>query len=170
MLIGMMGAGKSSVGACLAARLVRPFVDVDDVVTASAGCSVPEVFAAEGEEGFRERERVALADACASPVPLVIAAGGGAMLDPDSRSVARAAATVVWLRAAPAALAARVAGGAERTDRPLLATGDAEQTLERLSVLRADVYDAAADVVVVTDDRTVEEVADSIVEQLEEPR
>lgn len=167
VLIGMMGVGKSTVGPILARRLERPFVDVDDLVTATAGRSIPELFASDGEAAFRALERVALADACASPEPLVIAAGGGAMTDPKNRKVASAAATVVWLQADAAALAARVAGAAPDGDeRPLLATGDPVLTLKRLALVRADAYEAAADIVVATDDRSADEVADAIHEEL----
>jgi shikimate kinase len=168
MLIGMMGAGKTSVGATLARHLERPFVDVDDVVTATAGRSVAEIFGRDGEDGFRVLERTALADVCASPTPLVIATGGGAMLDPASRRVASASCVVVWLQAAPAALAARVQGGTEPggVERPLLATADPQATLERLATLRADAYAAAADLVITTDDRTVDDVAAAIGEEL----
>ncbi len=164
MLVGMMGAGKSTVGVLLAERLGRTFVDVDDLVEVSAGRSVPEIFTTDGEDAFRSLERVALADACASPEPMVIATGGGAMSDPENRRVATASALVVWLQADPGALAARIAGtsvGAS-APRPLLATGDPVTTLERLSVLRADAYAAVADVVVATDDHSAEQVVELV--------
>jgi shikimate kinase len=168
LLVGMMGAGKSTVGPILARRLDRPFVDVDDLVTATAGRSIPELFASDGETAFRALERVALADACASPEPLVIAAGGGAMSDPKNRNVASAAATVVWLQADAASLAARVVDDApdQGGSRPLLAGGDPVLTLKRLALLRADAYAAVADIVVTTDDRSADEVADTVHEEL----
>jgi shikimate kinase len=166
MLVGMMGAGKSTVGAIVAERLGRPFVDIDDLVEAAAGRPVTEIFATDGEAAFRSLERDALADASASPAPLVIATGGGAMADTENRRVASASATVVWLQADPAELATRVAGtrGDATTARPMLATADPVATLERLSILRADAYAAVADAVVTTDDRSVEQVADAVVE------
>lgn len=168
MLIGMMGAGKTTVGAECARRLDRAFVDTDELVEATAGRSISEIFGSDGEEVFRAMERAAVADVCASPAPLVIAAGGGAMLDPVNRRVAGTSATVVWLRADPGELAHRVAAqdtgaGAER---PLLATADAIATIERLTTLRADAYAAIADVVVDTDDHSVGEVADAVLEEL----
>jgi shikimate kinase len=168
MLVGMMGAGKSTVGALLAERLGRSFVDVDDLVEATAGRPVPEIFATDGEDAFRALERAALADACASPAPLVIATGGGAMADADNRRVASRCATVVWLQAEPGALAARVGGsdGDGAASRPLLASADPVATLERLSLLRADAYAAVADTVVPTDDRSVEQVADAVLAAL----
>ncbi len=164
MLVGMMGAGKSTVGALLAERLGRTFVDVDDLVVAGAGRPVPEIFATDGEDAFRALERASLADACASPVPLVIATGGGAMADADNRRVASTCATVVWLQADPGSLAARVSGstGDGAAARPLLASSDPVSTLERLSLLRADAYAAVADAIVATDDRSVEQVVDAV--------
>ena len=81
ILIGMMGAGKTSVGARCAELLGRPFVDIDDLVEASAGRPVREIFTADGEPAFRSLESTALRDACASPAPLVIAVGGGVVGD-----------------------------------------------------------------------------------------
>lgn len=165
MLVGLMGAGKTTVGRRCAARLERGFVDTDDLVEANTGVSVTEIFERDGEAVFREHERAAVRDACASPVPLVIACGGGAVLDPDSRALLRERGTVVWLRASPAVLGARVGSG---KDRPLLVgEAGAVPTLERLAILRAPAYEAAADVVVDTDDCSVAEVAEHVVEEYE---
>jgi shikimate kinase len=168
VLIGMRGAGKSTVGAECARRLDRVFVDTDELVEATTGRTISEIFSSDGEGAFRALERAALADACAAPLPSVIAVGGGAMSDPVNRQMAGAHATVVWLRAHPAELAQRVerqerdAGG----ERPLLAGADPIATLERLSTLRSDAYGAIAAIVVDTDDRSVAEVADAILEEL----
>ena len=168
MLVGMMGAGKTTVGAECALRLGRTFVDTDELIEATAGRTIAEIFGSDGETAFRAMERVVVADVCASPVPLVIAVGGGAMLDPENQRLAGANATVVWLRADPSELAQRVAAqdaeaGAER---PLLATADPVATIERLTSLRADAYAAIADVVVDTDDRSIATVADTVLEEL----
>src|SRR6185312_9210730 len=85
ILIGLMGAGKTTVGKRCADRLDRSFVDTDDVVVSLAGMPVDEVFATFGEPRFRELERSAVGDVAASPAPLVIACGGGTVLDPDNR-------------------------------------------------------------------------------------
>jgi shikimate kinase len=162
VLVGLMGAGKTTVGERCAARLERPFVDTDDVVEAVARRSVQALFAEAGESAFRELERDAVRDATASPVAAVIACGGGAVLDAENRRRLRAAGTVVWLRASPAVLAERV--DADDVDRPLLASRGAVSTLERLAVVRAAAYDAVADVAVDTDGRTVDEVADAVLE------
>jgi shikimate kinase len=171
-LVGMMGAGKSTVGAECARRLERPFVDVDDLVEATTGRSVAEIFGTDGEAAFRSLEHLALADAVASPAPLVIAAGGGAVLDPENRRLLARSCTVVWLQADPDELARRVAPHAERgeargdPDRPLLAGGNPRETLERLTSLRAPAYEAVADAVVDTGGRSVVQVADAVLEEL----
>lgn len=166
VLVGLMGAGKSSVGRVCADRLGRPFVDVDDLVEIGAGRPVAEIFATDGEAAFRALERTALADACASPEPLVVACGGGAMGDADNRRRARATGCVVWLTADAATLAARVGQGADRAQRPLLAGADAPvATLERLAVLRAPAYAAAAHVTVDTAGSSVDAVADVVLEE-----
>lgn len=143
VLIGLMGAGKTSVGRRCAATLGRTFVDTDEVVEAIAGMSVADIFGAEGESGFRARERAAVADACAAPEASVISCGGGAVLDADNRSQLRAHGFVVWLDAPPDVLAVRVAGD---TARPLLASGDRHTTLQRLARLRGPVYESTAHV------------------------
>jgi shikimate kinase len=158
-----MGAGKTTVGERCAARLDRPFLDTDDLVETLAGRPVPELFARDGEAAFRAFERQAVADACASPVPLVIACGGGAVLDPVNRRQLHTAGFVVWLQARAAVLTARV--DAEDRDRPLLAAGSAP-VLQRLAETRGPVYDLVADVRVATDDRTPDEVADLVLEEL----
>src|SRR5207247_5937643 len=110
-----------------AMALGRPFVDTDELVEASAGATVDEIFARDGEPAFRALERDAIADVAASPAALVIACGGGAVLDGENRRRLRAAGCVVWLRAAPGELAGRVGEG---SGRPLLARGDTTATLE----------------------------------------
>ena len=166
VLVGLMGVGKSTVGKRCAELLDRAVVDTDELIVATAGVPFDELWAAEGEQGFRARERVAVAAAVASPVPLVISCGGGPVTDPDNRRTLRAAGIVVWLTADPATLAARVGGGSTRATRPLLAGDDAPVgTLERLATLRAPAYEAAAHAVVDTTGRTIEEVADGVLEE-----
>ncbi len=162
LLIGLMGAGKTTVGEACAQRLGRPFVDTDDLVETLSGMSVAELFATGGEERFRERERQAVANVCASPEPTVIACGGGAVLDAGNRRRLRAAGTVVWLTAGPEVLARRVQ--ADGATRPLLSGSGAVATLERLAVVRADAYAATAHVEVDTEGRTVDEVAGAVLE------
>jgi shikimate kinase len=159
-LVGLMGAGKSSVGARCAALLDRPLVDTDELVESVTHLTIIEIFEQHGEDRFRELERTAVADACASPVPTVIACGGGAVLDPENRRVLGSAAFVVWLRASAAILATRAGAGGTR---PLLEGGNAPATLARLARVREPAYEAAADVILDTDDRAVDDVAREVV-------
>ena len=164
VLVGLMGAGKTTVGQRCAALLERPFVDTDELVVATAGVSFDEIWSVEGEQGFRARERVAVADATASPTPLVISCGGGAVLDAENRRTLRARGVVVWLTASSAELASRLV---HDDSRPLLASGDKTATLERLGSLREPAYEAAAHVRVDTDGRTPDDIAASVVEELQ---
>lgn len=159
-LVGLMGAGKSSVGARCAVLLDRPLVDTDELVESTTRLTIVEIFEQHGEDRFRALERTAVADACASPVPAVIACGGGAVLDPANRKALAGAAFVVWLRASADALAARAGSG---STRPLLAAGDARATLARLAHLREPAYEAVADVTLDTDDGTADDVAREVV-------
>jgi shikimate kinase len=167
VLVGLMGAGKTTVGERCAEHLGRPFVDTDDLVESHAQMSVAEVFRTLGDEQFRTLERAAVADVSASPSPLVIATGGGAVLDAESRRRLRATGVVVWLQAPAAVLGARVAEQQDRdgTERPLL-RDDAIPTLERLGALRAPAYEAAAHAVVDTTGRSVDEVVDVVLDEL----
>ncbi len=163
-----MGAGKTSVGRICASRLGRAFLDTDDLVESTTGMSVGEIFEQQGEAVFRNLERVAVADASASPEPLVIACGGGAVLDADNRRALRGAGLVIWLKAAPEVLSSRCS--ASGAVRPLLAgagSAPAAATLERLAALRADTYAAAAHAVVDTDGRSLDEVASDVVVRFE---
>lgn len=157
VLVGMMGAGKSTVGEACATRLRRGFVDTDALVEANSGETVAEIFS-RGEAEFRARERQVVADVAVSPAPLVVACGGGAVIDPDNRQALRASGVVVWLRATPETLAARVGDGAAR---PLLA-GDPIGALRRLASLRADAYAASADAVIDVDGLAVRDVVDAV--------
>jgi shikimate kinase len=162
VLIGLMGAGKTTVGQRCAELLGRAFLDTDQLVEANTAMGVADIFELHGEQQFRILERDAVADASASPVPLVIACGGGAVLDADNRRILRSNGVVVWLRASPAVLGERVSGG----KRPLLA-GPAPPvvTLERLTELRGPAYEAAAHLSVGTEGLTVDEVAARVVEE-----
>ncbi len=161
VLIGLMGAGKTTVGRLVATRLGRPFVDTDALVEADAGRTVAEIFAAAGERGFRTLEAAAVRRVSAVGGQ-VVAVGGGAVLDPDTVTALRATGELILLEAPPATLAARVGAG---DGRPLLA-GAATPVLERLQSLRVErdaAYRAAAVTVVDTAGRTPTEVADDVV-------
>jgi len=168
VLVGMPGSGKSTVALACGARLGRDVVDTDELIHAGSGLSTVEIFATEGEDGWRDRESTALADACASPVPLVIACGGGAVIRPANRAVIRARGFVVWLRASPDELARRVGDGNERASRPLLAGAvPPVVTLSRLAAVREAAYDATAHATVDTDGRAVTDVVDDVLRAFE---
>jgi shikimate kinase len=140
VLIGMMGAGKTTVGRALATRLGRPFLDSDLAIEAQTGRTVAEIFADEGESAFRSLETQALTEMLDGPAPAVIAAAGGTVLDVANRERMRVRGTVVWLRVAPDVLAERVGDGGHR---PLLAD-DPTGTLARLAAEREPLYREAA--------------------------
>jgi shikimate kinase len=158
-LVGLMGAGKSTVGRRLASAWGRAFVDLDDAIVAAAGRPIPELFAAEGEAGFRDRETAALRAALAEPTPLVVATGGGVVLREENRALLGERAVVVWLDAEVDALAARVGDG---TGRPLLADAPAER-LRSLATARRPLYEAVADLRVDTSGLGPDEVVTAVV-------
>lgn len=140
-LIGPMGAGKSSIGRLLAARLSRPFVDLDRLIEEQAGADIPLIFEMEGEAGFRRREREMLA-AQLTGNGNVIACGGGIVLDPDNREQLRARAYVIHLEADVDEQIARLA---RDRSRPLLQTDDRRTRLETLATQRDPLYAEVAD-------------------------
>lgn len=155
-LIGLMGAGKSKVGRNAAAEVDRPFVDTDRLVERDAGMTVADVFATEGEAGFRRRERAAV-EAATATAGVVVSAGGGAVLDGRNVDRMRAAGHVVWLYAEPETLALRLRRSVQRGDRPLLADADPVQVLRTLLEDRRAAYTAAATVILRTDGLAVEQ-------------
>ncbi|MBF0563357.1 MAG: shikimate kinase, partial [Alphaproteobacteria bacterium] len=120
VMVGLMGAGKSNIGRRLAVSLGVPFVDADTVIEDAAGCSIADYFATRGEAAFREGERRVMARLLEAP-PCVLATGGGAFIDSETRVLIRARGVSVWLRASLDVLVARTAG---RTHRPLLLQND----------------------------------------------
>lgn len=158
-LVGMMGAGKSAVGRELARRLGRPFVDADREIESTRGLAIGEIFAREGEAAFRVLEREAVERLAGRPA--VVALGGGALGQAEVRAVVRRTGTVVWLRARPETLLARIG---DCDARPLLAGLAAPERLARLRALLAerDAHYATASLVVDTDAATVEEVAERV--------
>lgn len=162
LLIGMMGAGKTTVGRLLAERLQWPYVDSDAQVEQDTGRTVPEFWRTEGEEAFRREESRVLAEQCGRDGPIVLSVAGGAVLDVDNQALVRRSGLCVWLRADEMTLAQRVGTG---EGRPLLA-GGALAALTRLSAERAPIYAGLADVVFDVDRLTPPQVVDRIVETL----
>jgi shikimate kinase len=146
VLVGLMGAGKTNIGRRLAQRLNLPFVDADAEIEAAAGETIEEIFERRGESVFREGERKVIARLLANPVH-VLATGGGAFMDPSTRTLIRERAISIWLRAGLDLLVARVS---RRGNRPLLKQ-DPRATLARLIEQRYPVY-AEADITVETID------------------
>jgi shikimate kinase len=143
ILVGLMGAGKTNIGRRLAARLKLPFVDADAEIEAAAGETIEEIFRNHGEAAFREGERRVIRRLLDGPVQ-VLATGGGAYMDAETRARARDRGIVVWLRADLDLLLQRVS---RRSNRPLLKSGDPRQILAGLMERRHPVY-AEADLTV----------------------
>ena len=143
VLVGMMGAGKSSIGRKLAQRVGLPFVDADSEIESAAGMSISEIFSKHGEAYFRAGEARVIARLLDGG-PQVLATGGGAFMHPQSREAIRAKGISIWLKADYDVLMKRIK---RRSDRPMLKTDDPGETLRRLMQERDPVY-AEADVTV----------------------
>ncbi|HEY1652073.1 MAG TPA: shikimate kinase [Acidimicrobiales bacterium] len=160
LLVGMMGAGKTTTGQLVAHRLGWDYRDSDADVETTTGLTVPELFARDGEAAFRKAEAQVLGTACAAERPAVISVAGGAVLNPDNRRLIRDSGTVIWLRARPQKLADRVGDGA---GRPLLGD-DPGAALAHLAEERAPYYAEVADAVIDVDDLSPDEVADRVLD------
>lgn len=158
VLVGMMGAGKTTVGRRIASRLGRQFVDSDEEIERAAQMSIPEIFEQRGEAEFRAGEMRVIARLLKEK-DLVLATGGGAFVSPETRSLVKAEAVSVWLKADLDVLFERVS---RRSNRPLLKTADPKATLEKLIADRYPVY-AEADVTVVSRDVPQDNVASDVV-------
>lgn len=161
VLVGMMGAGKSSVGWRLARKLGIPFSDTDQEVEKAAGCSVADIFETWGEKAFRDAERRIIKRLLGEPTQIV-STGDGAFFDEDSQKLIKENAISLWLRADPEILYERVI---RRDTRPLLFEGDAKQILEEMIERRYPIY-AKADLTVESNDdaheATIERVMDAL--------
>jgi shikimate kinase len=161
VLVGMMGAGKSSIGRKLAARLGLPFVDADTEIETAAGMTIPEIFEIRGEAEFRAGEARVISRLLDSG-PQVLATGGGAFINPGTRTAIRSNAISIWLKAEFDVLMRRIK---RRSDRPMLKTADPALTLRQLIADRYPIY-AEADLTVesrdVLHDVIVEEIVGSL--------
>lgn len=162
VLIGLMGAGKSCIGRLLAQRLGLKFIDADKEIENAAQCSIAETFERHGEAAFREGERRVIARLLDGPVH-VLAAGGGAFMNQQTRAKIRERGIAVWLRADLDLLVRRVS---RRRNRPLLKHGKPRQILKRLMAERYPVY-AEANIAVDTSDQPPEVIVDQVIEALE---
>ena len=161
VLVGMMGAGKTTVGRRLATRLGRHFVDSDEEVEKAAGMSIEEIFASRGEADFRAGEQRVIARLLKDQ-DLVLGTGGGAFINAETRALVKASAVSVWIKADFELLFQRVQ---RRSNRPLLKTANPRETLKGLIDKRYPVY-ADADVTVVSKDVPQDQVASEVIDAL----
>ena len=161
VLVGMMGAGKSTIGRRLSARLGLPFLDADAEIEAAAGMSIPDIFESRGEPDFRDGEARVIARLLDSG-PAVLATGGGAFMRKETRDRIRDKAVSIWLKADADIIMRRVK---RRSDRPLLQTTDPEATVGRLISEREPVYQQA-DLTIWSRDVPHEKIVDECIEAL----
>jgi shikimate kinase len=161
VLVGMMGAGKSTIGRRLGARLGLAFLDADSEIEAAAGMSIPDIFEAHGEPHFRDGEARVIARLLESG-PAVLATGGGAFMREETRNRVGAKAVSIWLKADADIIMRRVR---RRADRPLLQTPDPEATVGRLISEREPVYQHA-DLTISSRDVPHEKIVDECIEAL----
>lgn len=163
ILVGMMGAGKTTVGRLLARRLKRAFHDSDEEIERRCGVRVPVIFDIEGEAGFRARETQVIADLCALD-NAVLATGGGVVLAEENRRRIAARGTVVYLHARPPHLWQRVR---HDRNRPLLATAEPQKKIEELYAQRDPLYREVADLVVDTGRQSVQTLVKDLLLRLD---
>jgi shikimate kinase len=161
VLVGMMGAGKSSVGRKLAARLLLPFADADTEIETAAGMTIPEIFQIRGEPEFRSGEARVIARLLEGG-PRVLATGGGAYMNAETRKLIKDKGVSIWLRAGFDVLMRRIK---RRTDRPLLHTADPDATLKRLIDERYPVY-ALAELAIESRDVSHEVIVEEVIAAL----
>ena len=158
-----MGAGKTAIGKELARQLDLEFLDADQEIERRTGVDIPLIFEKEGEAGFRRRERDVIAELTAKD-SLVLATGGGAVLDPANREALKSRGCVIYLRASLEAQAARTA---QSRNRPLLHTEDRETKLQQLFEIRRPLYEGLADLTVDTGSGQVRQITQRIIQELE---
>ena len=162
-LVGLMGAGKTTIGRLLARRLNRRFIDSDHAIEARTGASIPWIFEIEGEASFRRREADMIRELSAQQ-DIVLATGGGAVLNPESRALLAERGTVIYLRASVGSILQRTA---HDRNRPLLQTADPKKRLEELLAQREPLYREIADLVIDTGRPNVQSMVQTIIEQLD---
>jgi shikimate kinase len=162
ILIGLMGAGKTTIGTLLAARLSRSFIDTDQVLEARTGVSIATIFEIEGEASFRDREAAAIREVVRTP-NAVISTGGGCVLRSETRTLMRQQGVVIYLHAAPAVSYARLK---KAKDRPLLRGTDAFERLSTLYSERHQLYEATGHLIIDAHRDKPSQVVDEIVQRL----
>lgn len=162
-LVGMMGAGKTTIGQSLAKKLGRKFFDTDQEIVSHTGVAIPVIFDIEGEGGFRQRER-AILDDLARLDDAVIATGGGIILQESNREILKSSGTVVYLRANVDDLWRRTR---RDRNRPLLQTGDPLAMLRRLHGERDPLYHEVADIIVETGNQSAQRLIGDLLQKLD---
>ena len=158
VLVGPMGAGKTTIGKLLAAELGLEFKDADKEIEERSGVDIPWIFDMEGEEGFRDRESAVLEDLCQER-NILLSTGGGAVMRPKNRDVLSAHSCVIYLLTSVDEQVRRT--GRDKR-RPLLQVGDPRETLEKLMSVRDPLYRDVADIVIETDNRSPKAVAQEL--------
>jgi shikimate kinase len=162
VLIGLMGAGKTTIGAALAKRLGREFVDLDHVLEAKTGVSIATIFEVEGEAQFRDRETATLRELAHSE-NIVLSTGGGAVLRPENRALLRGMGRVIYLHAPPEVSYQRLR---RARDRPLLKTDDPLARLRSLYEMRHPLYLETAHLVIDSDRENYTQVVQTVMDKL----
>ena len=162
-LVGLMGSGKTTIGRSLAKKLNLRFLDADQEIETRTGASIPLIFEIEGEASFRQREADVIRDLTAQQ-GIVLATGGGAVLNETSRQLLRERGTVIYLRASVASILQRTS---HDKNRPLLQTADPRAKIEALSRERAPLYQEVAHIIIETGRPNVHSVVQNILTQLQ---
>ena len=158
ILIGPMGSGKTSTGRMLAKEMGYAFADTDEEVTKRTGVSIAYIFDVEGEEGFRKRECLALKE-CLNDNNTILSTGGGIVLSKENRDLLQDRGKVVYLQTS---IRFQVKRTASTNNRPLLQNKDPEETLEKLMLTRAPLYEEIADITIMTDNKSLQEMSKEI--------
>ena len=158
ILIGPMGSGKTSTGRMLAKEMGYAFADTDEEVTKRTGVSIAYIFDVEGEEGFRKRECLALKE-CLNDNNTILSTGGGIVLSKENRDLLQDRGTVVYLQTS---IRFQVTRTVSNNNRPLLQNKDPEETLEKLMLTRAPLYEEIADITIMTDNKSLQEMSKEI--------
>ena len=158
ILIGPMGSGKTSTGKMLAKEMGYVFADTDEEVTKRTGVSIAYIFDVEGEEGFRKRECLALKE-CLNDNNMILSTGGGIVLSKENRDLLQDRGKVVYLQTS---IRFQVKRTASTNNRPLLQNKDPEETLEKLMLTRAPLYEEIADITIMTDNKSLQEMSKEI--------
>lgn len=164
ILIGFMGSGKTSVGKVLAEQLSYPFYDTDLLIEEKAGITIKEIFRIQGEESFRKLETDLLIDLKSSLKSVVLSTGGGLPIKEQNAKLLKEIGQVIYLKAKKETIVERLIGD---TNRPLLDGDDSNRKVEQLLAIRSPIYEKAADLIIETDGKTIDEIITDIRKELE---